>query len=44
MERTPGLSHATGSHLDVVADAASGIISKLNRTAIRGQRLKVKLA
>lgn len=30
--------------VDVAADAASGIISKLNRTAIRGQRLKVKLA
>ena len=30
--------------VDVAADAASGIISKLNRTAIRGQRIKVKLA
>ena len=30
--------------VDVAAEAANGIISKLNRTAIRGQRLKVKLA
>ncbi len=30
--------------VDVAAEAASGIIAKLNRTAIRGQRLKVKLA
>ncbi len=30
--------------VDVSAEAASGIIAKLNRTAIRGQRLKVKLA
>ena len=30
--------------VDVKADSAHAIISKLNRTAIRGQRLKVKLA
>ncbi|MFA6546098.1 MAG: helicase-related protein, partial [Limisphaerales bacterium] len=30
--------------VDVSADSARAIISKLNRTAIRGQRLKVKLA
>ncbi|MEQ2009118.1 MAG: DEAD/DEAH box helicase [Limisphaerales bacterium] len=30
--------------VDVAADSAHAIISKLNRTAIRGQRLKVKLA
>ena len=30
--------------VDVAAEAAHAIISKLNRTAIRGQRLKVKLA
>jgi len=30
--------------VDVAADAANAIITKLNRTAIRGQRLKVKFA
>ncbi|MEN9574840.1 MAG: hypothetical protein RL514_2695 [Verrucomicrobiota bacterium] len=30
--------------VDVAAEAAHAIISKLNRTALRGQRLKVKLA
>ena len=30
--------------VDVAAESAHAIISKLNRTAIRGQRLKVKLA
>ena len=30
--------------VDVKADSANAIITKLNRTAIRGQRLKVKLA
>lgn len=30
--------------VDVAAESAHGIIAKLNRTAIRGQRLKVKLA
>ena len=30
--------------VDVASEAAHAIISKLNRTAIRGQRLKVKLA
>jgi len=30
--------------VDVAADSANAIITKLNRTAIRGQRLKVKLA
>jgi ATP-dependent RNA helicase DeaD len=30
--------------VDVAADSAHAIVSKLNRTAIRGQRLKVKVA
>jgi hypothetical protein len=30
--------------VDVAADQANAIITKLNRTAIRGQRLKVKFA
>ncbi len=30
--------------VDVAAESANGIIAKLNRTKIRGQRLKVKLA
>jgi ATP-dependent RNA helicase DeaD len=30
--------------VDVASEAANAIITKLNRTAIRGQRLKVKFA
>jgi ATP-dependent RNA helicase DeaD len=30
--------------VDVASEAAAGIIAKLNRTRLRGQRLKVKLA
>jgi ATP-dependent RNA helicase DeaD len=30
--------------VDVAAEHANGIISKLNRTRIRGQKLKVKVA
>ena len=30
--------------VDVAADSANAIIAKLNRTTLRGQRMKVKIA